>query len=332
VRRAAVQHQPAKPRAVQRLKSLFDVLYKFSHRVTGYSYTHLKMKTDTDYVERFDGYDALPLALLRLSERIMIDNPITTIEQGLFHFEYRTYPEIAIREALMNAFCHADYRISSPILVKSFPGKLAISNPGGFIGGGAPGNILHHPPVSRNPHLVDVLTRLRLVNRSNLGVPRMFSALLIEGKEPPAIEELGETVKLTFIAGEFNLGFRTLVATQSKRGNVLAPDHLLILQYLSRHPEIDTATAARICQRSDMETRETLSLMERDMGFLERGGSGRGTYWTLNPEVYAALSITGHPDRSRRIDWESAKTRVLSILKQRASKKNRDYRMRRYGR
>jgi hypothetical protein len=36
---------------------------------------------------------------------------------------------------------------------------------------------------------VDALARLRLVNRSNLGVGRMFEALLIEGKEQPLIVE-----------------------------------------------------------------------------------------------------------------------------------------------
>jgi len=28
----------------------------------------------------------------------------------------------------------------------------------------------------------------------------------------------------------------------------------------------------------------------------------------------------GHPDRDRRIDWEAAKTRVLSVLRQRAGR------------
>ena len=60
------------------------------------------------------------------------------------------------------------------------------SYPGGLPGGITPENILRHETVARNPALVDALTRLRLVNRSNLGVRRMFQALLIEGKEPPS--------------------------------------------------------------------------------------------------------------------------------------------------
>jgi ATP-dependent DNA helicase RecG len=275
------------------------------------------MKDDTQYSDRMDGQEAIPVAIARMLDRIMADNPITTVEYGPFHFEYRTYPEIALREAIMNAFCHADYRISSPILVKQYPHKLEIGNPGGFIGGISPENILHHQPVARNPLLVDALTRLRLVNRSNLGVSRMFQAMLIEGKEPPIIQDQGDSVKVLFQGGELSAPFRAFVAEESKRGRGLPVDYLLILQNLLRHPELDTASASRICQRSDAEMREILNEMEVDREYLERGGTGRGTYWMLMPDLHRRLIADGHPERDRRIDWEAAKTRVLSILKQR---------------
>jgi ATP-dependent DNA helicase RecG len=286
--------------------------------VAGYSWTHLRMRSDTQYSDRAGGVHALPEAVSRLSDRVMADNPITTVEHGLFHFEYRTYPETALREALMNAACHADYRLASPILIKQSQRTLEISNPGGFIGGVTPENILHHPPVARNPHLVEALTRLRLVNRSNLGVPRMFSALLIEGKEPPIIEEQGEAVKVIFLAEELSVEFRAFVEEENRRGRLFSVDELLMLQYLLRHPELDTTTAAQVCQRKDSEAREALSRMERDMGYLERGGTGKGRYWVLRANLHRRLSGPGLPERDQRIDWETAKTRVLSVLKKRA--------------
>ncbi|MBD3236776.1 MAG: AAA family ATPase, partial [Candidatus Eisenbacteria bacterium] len=133
--------------------------------VPAYVWTHLRMRTTTEYTDRADGRDATPIALSRILDRILADNPIQTVRQGLFHFEYRTYPEIALREVLLNAFCHADYRLASPVLVKQYTDRIEVSNPGGFIGGVTPDNILHHQPVSRNPCLMDALVRLRLVNR-----------------------------------------------------------------------------------------------------------------------------------------------------------------------
>jgi len=286
----------------------------------GYGWTHLRMASDTEYSDRADGYDAIPIALDRVLDRIMADNPITTVRQGLFHFEIRTYPEIALREALLNAFVHADYRIAGPLLVKQFRERLEISNPGGLPGGITPDNILRHEPVARNPTLVDALTRLRLVNRSNLGVRRMYQALLMEGKEPPVILDEGEAVRVIFRASELSVSFRLFVAEEADHGRILTVEHLLILQYLLRHPEIDTATAARITQQSESSARETLSSMETELGYLERGGTGRGTYWILRYDLHQRLSGPGHPERDRRIEWEAAKIRVLSVLKQRAER------------
>jgi ATP-dependent DNA helicase RecG len=287
---------------------------------SGYVWTHLRMSTDTDYSNRADGFDAVPVALERILDRIMADNPIATVPQGLFHFEIRTYPEVALREALLNALVHADFRMPGPIMVKQFKDRLEISNPGGLPGGITPDNILRHEPVPRNPTLVDALTRLRLVNRSNLGVRRMYQSLLIEGKEPPRILDEGEAVRVIFRASDLSVPFRMFVAEEADKGQMLAVEHLLTIQYLLRHPEIDTAAAAQITQQSESDARHTLSHMETELGYLERGGTGRGTYWALRPDPHRRLSAPGHPDRDRRIDWEAAKTRVLSVLMDRAKR------------
>ena len=110
------------------------------------------------------------------------------------------------------------------------------------------------------------------------------------------------------------------MAGEADQGRILTVEDLLTLQYLLRRPEIDTATAARITQQTDGDARETLSRMERDLGYLERGGTGRGTYWRLRPDLHRRLSAPGHPERDRRIDWEAAKTRVLSVLMERAKR------------
>lgn len=286
----------------------------------GYVWTYLRMATDTDYDDRADDCDAIPIALGRILDKITADNPIATVPQGLFHFEIRTYPEIALREAMLNAFVHTEFRIPGPILIKQFKDRLEISNPGGLPGGITPENILRHEPVPRNPALVDALTRLRLVNRSNLGVRRMYQALLIEGKESPRILDEGEAVRVIFRASNLSVPFRMFVAKEADRNRVLSVENLLIIQHLLLHPEIDTTVAAKLTQQSDYDARDTLSRMETEFGYLERGGSGRGTYWTLSHDLHHQLSTRGHPGRDRRIDWEAAKTRVLSVLMERAKR------------
>jgi len=285
--------------------------------VPGHNFTFLSMKSDTQYENREDRVSTIPVSVSRIEELVVPYNPITTLERGLFHFEYRTWPEVALREALMNAFCHADFRIAGPVMVKLYANRLEISNNGGFIGGITSGNILHHQPAARNLLLVEALTRLRLVNRSNLGVSRMYAALLMEGKEPPIIQEIGDSVSLTFMKREISGAFRLFVAEESQKGRELGVDGLLILQHLLKHPEIETVAAAVLCQRKDSQMRETLMEMEK-ASYLEHGGTGRGAYWTLRPELHKRLIEAGQPERDRRIDWEAAKARILSILIERA--------------
>ena len=285
----------------------------------GHNWTFLQMTSDTDYGIREDRASALPLSVQRIEELLVPFNPITTYKQGMFHYEYRTWPEIALREALMNAFCHADLRIAGPIMVKLYSDRLEISNNGGFIAGITANNILHHQPAARNPLLVEALTRLRLVNRSNLGINRMFSALLMEGKEPPQIREVGDSVQVSFPKRELNATFRLFVADESERGRNLGVDELMLLQYLLQHPEVDTHTAATLCQRGEAEMREKLSTME-SAGYIEHGGTGRGAYWCIQPELYNRLAEDGQSEARRRIGWDAAKTRVLSILMERAKR------------
>ncbi len=289
------------------------------NQFTGYAWTYLKMQDDTNYSNRVDDHTALPVAVARLEELITAYNPIVTVEYGLFHFEYRKYPQIALREALLNAFCHCDYRLNAPIVIKQYDDHIEISNPGSFIGGITPSNILHHQPVPRNPLLVDALLKLRLVNRSSLGISRMYKALLVEGKEPPLINENGESVNITFLNRDFSPAFRAFVEANAQKDIFFKVDDLIIFQYLLHHTESDTNTLAALCQRNESQTRDLLNIMEQNQ-FIERGGSGRGTYWVLRPEVRKQLALPGHPERDRRIDWEAAKTRILSILIERTRK------------
>jgi len=288
-----------------------------------YHWIHLRMRDDTEYSDRAEGRDPLITALSKITDRIMAENPVTTINYGMFHFEYRRYPEIVLREALMNALSHADYRINSPIMVKQYANRLEISNPGGFIGGITPQNILHHPPVARNPRLVEALTKLRLVNRSNLGISRMYKYMLIEGKEPPVIEQQGDSVKVILKGGELSAPFRAFVEKEAQSGRGFEVDHLLILDYLLSHREIDIPGAAALIQRTDTEARDILHAMEHDRGYLEHGGSGRSIYWALHPAVHRELELDGHPFGDRRTEWEAAKMHVLSMLRQQKDSEER---------
>src|SRR5699024_6722410 len=281
-----------------------------------YRWSYRKMITDTDYLLRDDGTQAIPLALYELERYISADNTMVTVESGLVHPEFSTYPTIALREALLNAFGHRDYRLPGTIMLKQYKDKLILTNPGKFIGGITEKNILHHPPVTRNDHLMDLLDRLKLVNRSNLGVSRIYRSLLLEGKEPPIYNEIGNNIELTFIASPLKTGFKNIVERLTESGKILDVDHLLILQFLLRHEQIDSNQASDVSQRNIPQARELLSKMENDIQLIEAVGRGKGRYYTLTRFAYNYLEDETKYERSLHLDKEAIKIRILSILKQ----------------
>ena len=248
----------------------------------GHYWLFLHMTSDTDYDLREDKVTSIPQAIERLEALIHPYNPLTTSKQGFYHFEYSQYPKIAVREALMNAFCHADYRLAGPVMTKLYDDRMEISNNGGFIAGITPANILHHQPAARNPLLVEALTRLRLVNRSNLGVGRMFSAFLIEGKRLPIIQEIGESVTVTLLKSPLDADFRMLVADASKPP--LNVDELIVLNHLWHNPTADTDELAAMAQITIARLEgicETLA----GRGLAEPASEESSGHWRLATEI-----------------------------------------------
>jgi predicted HTH transcriptional regulator len=244
-----------------------------------YEWSFRRMKSDTELISTEDGYNNILTAISRLTELINIDNPVQTIKEGLFHYEYPVFPIEVLREALLNAFSHRDFTKPGPIMVKQFKDRLEISNSGMFIGGVTPKNILHHDPVARNRKLVEILQKTRLVNRSNMGVPRIFKNLLMEGKEPPAYYEDGETIKVIFQASELTAGFRNMIAYLTDKGHDPKIDHLLIIHYLMRHRRMTLQDAQEICyQRPERVMDEIMTEMER-MEVIKSIGKGRGRFF-----------------------------------------------------
>jgi len=279
--------------------------------VPNFQWTALHILGDTDYSNRADGVATLPAALLALESFLRPYNPIETSERGMYHFEYRLYPERAMREAFLNALCHADYRIPSPILLKLYGDRLTLQNAGGFVGGVRPENILRHRPISRNRLLVDALISLRLVNRANLGVARMYRDMLANAKPPPTFEELGDSVTVTFTRRAMSKPFRAFVADEERNGRDMTVEHLLVLRHVLDHAEIDTPTAADLAQCDERRASDVLSNMTIDRAYLDRNGRGRGTYWTLRPDVRARIAVKAAPPYGQAVDEEAAKAHIV---------------------
>jgi ATP-dependent DNA helicase RecG len=274
-------------------------------------WSFFRMTSDTDYAQAERGYDCLTVALRRLRELVGSNNPIVTVKGDLIHAEFPRYPQIALRELLVNALAHRDFEVPGGVVLKQYPDRIELSNPGAFPTDITPENILHHPSTPRYPALFGALSRVRLANAANLGVPRAFRDLLSEGKEPPVYSTSGQSITVIVRGQEASPAFVALV----RRHHDLNVDDLLILHYLTRHREIDTAEAARICQRPLDTARELLARLATRDRLLEPGGTaGRGRYHRLSRQACEELGDTLAYHLDSRLSLENAKGRVLDAL------------------
>lgn len=95
------------------------------------------------------------------------------------------FNEEVIREAILNALAHRDYKISSEIVIKQYPSKIEISNPGGFPKGVTLYNLITVNSTPRSRLMTEILEKTGLVERSGQGIDKIYAYTLAEGKRIP---------------------------------------------------------------------------------------------------------------------------------------------------
>ena len=117
-------------------------------------------------------------------EKINARNETHSYRDGMFHYDIPAFNESVIREALLNAITHREYRDSRSIFVRQFPTRLEVVSPGGFPSGITADNITYRQDP-RNRLIAEALQHCGLVERSGQGADRIFRHCLKEGKNRP---------------------------------------------------------------------------------------------------------------------------------------------------
>ena len=94
------------------------------------------------------------------------------------------YPDLALRELLMNACMHRDYQSNMPIRLYQYEDRIEILNAGGLYGEARPENF---PTVNdyRNPIVAEAMRGLKYVNMFNRGIQRVKNLLKENGNPEP---------------------------------------------------------------------------------------------------------------------------------------------------
>lgn len=136
--------------------------------------------------------------LNRLLELIRPFNRFAEGPRGMTRQERFLYPEEAIREALVNAVAHRDYRISGlRNECRWYPDRLEIISAGSLPNFITIENI-DQRHYSRNPKIMHALMILGLVEELGQGVSLMKRSLKANGNPPPEFAASPDQFKVTF--------------------------------------------------------------------------------------------------------------------------------------
>jgi len=109
-------------------------------------------------------------------EYINIFNKLHATYSGLERIDRRDYPEVAIREALLNAIVHRDYSFSGSTLISIFEDHIEFVSLGGLVSGLSIDDIINRASQARNEKLANIFYRLKLVEAYGTGIVKIMES------------------------------------------------------------------------------------------------------------------------------------------------------------
>ncbi len=126
---------------------------------------------------------------------IDLNNPIKATFNKLLRIDSRAYPDVAVREALLNSLVHRDYSFSSSTLISIYTDRIEFVSIGGLMPGIAIDDIMIGVSVCRNPGLANVFYRLQLVEAYGTGMKKIRNAYK-DAKVQPIVENSNNAFKI----------------------------------------------------------------------------------------------------------------------------------------
>ena len=203
---------------------------------------------------------------------LMLNNRNNAEFKGLERVEHYSYPQEALREALLNALVHRDYAFSGSIIININESQIEFISLGGLLPGLSAEDIQNGISQPRNPKLAEVFHRLRLIESYGTGIRRIFT-LYRDCEKKPEIIVTPNTFKLI-------LPNRNYYSTDKFEEKALNDQQRTILQYIERNGAITEETAQKLL--GVKRTRAYVILKEmRDSGLIVVQGRGQNKKYTF---------------------------------------------------
>lgn len=199
---------------------------------------------------------------------------VEAVVTGLKREEVPEYPRFAVREAVINAVCHRDYRLAGRrVEIRMFEDRLEVISPGGLPGFITVDNIVEEH-FSRNPRLVAGLFQWGYIEELGLGIDRMIEEMLQQGHPPPEFR----ATPYSFTVRLQNILERAPAVRWESNMN---ERQMRAMAHIEQHGRITSREYRALCPDVSPETLRLDMVDLVDKGLLLKIGDKKGTYYIL---------------------------------------------------
>ena len=200
--------------------------------------------------------------------------------QKLLRVDTRDYPEVAVREALLNSLVHRDYSFHASTLISIYDDRIEFVSVGGLLPGLELEDLMMGVSACRNPHLANVFYRLQLIEAYGTGMRKIMGAYAGAATQPQIIAT-NNAFKIVLP----NVNFTATKAKEPAANSTEAPSasHSRedeILRFLAEHPSITRKEAQALLEVSQSTAGRILKVMV-DKGQIATLGTGRALRYEL---------------------------------------------------
>lgn len=244
------------------------------------------------FKDRREFSGALLQQLNEVYEYIDLHNQTHAAFSKLLRIDTRDYPEIAIREALLNSLVHRDYSISASTLISIYDNRIEFVSIGGLLPGLELADLMMGVSVCRNPNLANVFYRLQLIEAYGTGIQKIINAYTDAPVQPqliatnnafkiilPNVNASVTTVKASNMIQEASAPFFN--TNHAKTIQAETSNEEKILQYLMSHQMITRKFAQELLGVSQTTAGRILKSMV-DNGLIVQLGGSRTTRYELS--------------------------------------------------
>lgn len=229
--------------------------------------------TDTATIIDRQDYKGNVLELIEEAQKYILRNiHIGMRVDGLYRKDIPEISAEAMREAIINAFCHRDYRDPDYIHVAIFKDRVEIRNPGGLFGNLTIKDLRRgHVSKRRNPLIADLFRRIEMVEAWGRGMP------LILKKEPTArFKEIADTFVVSFARPSFK------DSTVPEKGSEISSEKSSekILGLMRANPGTSANEIARTLALTARAVEKQIAVLKKS-GKVKRIGPDKGGHWQV---------------------------------------------------